>query len=219
MAEVVGPLDVGADSGLWTDKKHGAHGLIPVRWIVAKDVPFSKFQDLRYHEQHVTQVRHGNTIPGKVGRLVVERYFEATHGPTAILHPLCQSIDDTDPSGTQGSAPPSAGPSKRWHSLPHRHEFPRGDTYQRGRGGQRSTARSGLWNRSVARWSQNSSPTVLDTFTTTVNLNPKGLPHPIPGSFRRIIRPMNVPPPYRQPMRLGSFGSTLGGPPCSGGCY
>ena len=63
MAEIAGPID--------------AQNALPIRWIVAKDVPFARFKDLRYHEQAVTQVRHGNTIPGEAGRIVLQRYFEA----------------------------------------------------------------------------------------------------------------------------------------------
>ena len=44
---------------------------------MAKDVPFALFVDLYYRDLPVTKVRHGNTIPGEVGREVVKRFFEA----------------------------------------------------------------------------------------------------------------------------------------------
>ncbi len=88
MAEIAGSLDFTSNAGFSTEKPRLPQGFIPIRWIVAKDVPFGRFHDLNYHEQPVTQVRHGNTIPGEVGRLVVQRYFEAAHWPTATLHPL-----------------------------------------------------------------------------------------------------------------------------------
>lgn len=71
MAEVSGPL--------------AAQGFIQIRWIVTKIVPFSEFGDLKYREQPITSVRHGNTIPGEVGRAAVQRFFEAAHMSTSTL--------------------------------------------------------------------------------------------------------------------------------------
>lgn len=146
MAEMVGPLDLEADCGFWTDKRDGNRGLIPIRWIVTKDVPFSKFQDLKYHEQHITQVRHGNTIPGEVGRLVIQRYFEAPHGPTATLHSLSQSSRHAEALESQNTILPRMGRKPRRSSLPQRHEVSRTafGTFQHRRGRFSGALRGGL---------------------------------------------------------------------------
>ena len=67
------------------DKTHNLQGIIPIEWVIIKDVPFRRFQDLRCNEQIVTTLRHGNTIPGEAGRRTVKRYVEEPHGRTAIL--------------------------------------------------------------------------------------------------------------------------------------
>ena len=40
---------------------YGNEGMIPTRWIVAKDIEFSAFDDMTYNNKPVTQLRHGNT--------------------------------------------------------------------------------------------------------------------------------------------------------------
>jgi len=61
MAEMSGPYDPIAQSHLWQEKKDDIKGVIPIRWIVAKDVTFSAFNDLAYRGKPVTQLRHANT--------------------------------------------------------------------------------------------------------------------------------------------------------------
>ena len=62
-------------------------GKVPVDWIVFKDVPFSKFEDLTHGQLNVTQSRHANTIPKAAGRATLRRYFEAPHSNKATIHP------------------------------------------------------------------------------------------------------------------------------------
>lgn len=61
MAEMSGPYNPDADPQIWTEGLKGHEGIIPMRWIVIKDVEFSVFDDLRYKEKPVTLLRHGNT--------------------------------------------------------------------------------------------------------------------------------------------------------------
>lgn len=61
MAEMAGPYDPTADPRFCNEKKEGVKGAIPVRWIVAKDVPFSAFNELEYRGKPITQLRHANT--------------------------------------------------------------------------------------------------------------------------------------------------------------
>ena len=180
MAEMVGPLDWKANCGFWANRTSGTRGLIPVRWIVTKDVLFSKFHDLKYHEQHITQVRHGNTIPGEIGRLVIQRYIEAPHGPTAILHPLSQSVHDAGALQMHSTLLPATGRNERRYWLPHRHEASKRAiaTFQRGRGGFRGNFRGENQASSRASWGQNVSPSISNAFVMTPDLDQKGLPPP-----------------------------------------
>ena len=56
-----GPFNPDADPQIWAPGLKGNQGTIPMRWIVAKDVQFSVFNDLKYKGQCVTQLRHANT--------------------------------------------------------------------------------------------------------------------------------------------------------------
>ena len=203
---MVGPLDLEADCEFWTEKKNGTRGLIPVRWVVTKDVPFSKFRDLKYHEQNITQVRHGNTIPGEVGRLVIQRYFETAHGSTAVLHPLSQSSHDVGAPRTGRAQSPIMRRNERWTSLPCRREVSRGGltTFQHGRRGFRSAFRGRLQVGPPARWSQNGSANMSNTLSGTTNLNPKGIPHPTPGSFHST-KYRDIPPSHGQTLMRGGL--------------
>ncbi|KAL2040968.1 hypothetical protein N7G274_006426 [Stereocaulon virgatum] len=87
MAEMSGPFNPDADPQIWAPGLKGNQGTIPMRWIVAKDVQFTAFNDLKYKGQCVTQLRHANTVPGEAGRLLVQSYFEAEHSDTAVIHP------------------------------------------------------------------------------------------------------------------------------------
>ena len=92
MAEMAGDYDENAKTPVWAEAQRDVKGAIPVRWLVAKDVPFTQIDDLEYHGQPVSQLRHANTIPGDIGRRTVQRYFEAPHAKTAVLHPASSSV-------------------------------------------------------------------------------------------------------------------------------
>lgn len=53
-----GPFDPEREVNIWTEGLQGNEGVIPTRWIVAKDVEFSAFDDLNYNDKRVTQLRH-----------------------------------------------------------------------------------------------------------------------------------------------------------------
>ncbi len=61
MAEMSGPYDPNVDPQFWIVGLRGSEGIIPMRWIVTKDVDFSLFVDLRYRGILVTELRHANT--------------------------------------------------------------------------------------------------------------------------------------------------------------
>ena len=61
LAEMSGPFDPEREVNIWTEGLQGNEGVIPMRWIVAKDVEFSVFDDLTYNDKRVTQLRHANT--------------------------------------------------------------------------------------------------------------------------------------------------------------
>ena len=61
LAEMSGPFDPEREVDIWTEGLHGNEGVIPMRWIVAKDVEYSVFDDLTYNDKRVTQLRHANT--------------------------------------------------------------------------------------------------------------------------------------------------------------
>lgn len=56
-----GPFDPEKEVNIWAEGLQGNEGVIPTRWIVAKDVEFSVFDDLTYNDKCVTQLRHANT--------------------------------------------------------------------------------------------------------------------------------------------------------------
>ena len=61
MAEMSGPFNPAVDPQIWTPGLKGNQGIIPLRWIVAKDVAFAVFEELKYKGKAVTQLRHANT--------------------------------------------------------------------------------------------------------------------------------------------------------------
>lgn len=61
LAEMSGPFDPDTEVNIWTEGLQGNEGVIPTRWIVAKDVEFSVFGDLTYNDKRVTTLRHANT--------------------------------------------------------------------------------------------------------------------------------------------------------------
>ena len=61
MAEMSSPFDPDVDPQIWTPGLKGNQGIIPLRWIVAKDVPFVVFENVKYKGITVTQLRHANT--------------------------------------------------------------------------------------------------------------------------------------------------------------
>lgn len=61
MAEMSGPFDPDVDPRIWIPGLKDSQGVIPLRWIVAKDVPFAVYENLRYKGKTVTQLRHANT--------------------------------------------------------------------------------------------------------------------------------------------------------------
>ncbi len=87
MAEMTGPYEPYARPIFSADKRRDTVGVIPMQWLVAKDVPFSFFDHLRHGQVPVTEVRHANPIPGKVGRDAVQKFFEAAHADYVSLLP------------------------------------------------------------------------------------------------------------------------------------
>ena len=83
---MIGPYQPTARTALY-DWETQPKGLIPIRWVVIKDVPFSAFDDIFHNQQSVTQLRHANTIPKESGRRTLQRYIEAPHGSMALIHP------------------------------------------------------------------------------------------------------------------------------------
>lgn len=61
MAEMCGPFNPDVDPQCWISGLRGSEGVIPLRWIVTKDVDFSVFVDLKYKGKFVTELRHANT--------------------------------------------------------------------------------------------------------------------------------------------------------------
>lgn len=61
MAEMSGPYDPDVDPQFWIAGLAGSEGIIPIRWIVTKDVDYSALVDLKYKGKFVTQLRHANT--------------------------------------------------------------------------------------------------------------------------------------------------------------
>lgn len=61
LAEMSGPFDPERKLNIWQEGLYGNQGVVPTRWIVAKDIEFSAFNDLTYNNKPVTQLRHGNT--------------------------------------------------------------------------------------------------------------------------------------------------------------
>lgn len=48
LAEMSGPYDPQAKAPNWERPWDQAKGIIPIRWLVVKDVPFSAFEDLTH---------------------------------------------------------------------------------------------------------------------------------------------------------------------------
>ncbi|KAF6221379.1 hypothetical protein HO133_002234 [Letharia lupina] len=71
LAEMSGPFDPEREVNIWTEGLQGNEGVIPTRWIVAKDVEFSAFDDLNYNDKRVTQLRHAESrgVPYKIVRV------------------------------------------------------------------------------------------------------------------------------------------------------
>lgn len=61
MAEMSGPYDPNVDPQTWIAGLRESEGIIPMRWIVTKDVDFTLFVDLKYRGRFVTELRHANT--------------------------------------------------------------------------------------------------------------------------------------------------------------
>lgn len=61
MAEMSGAYNPDADPQFWIAGLRGSEGIIPMRWIVTKDVDFSAFMDVKYRGNFVTELRHANT--------------------------------------------------------------------------------------------------------------------------------------------------------------
>ena len=61
MAEMNGPMDPSANPKSSIRDLEGCEGVIPLRWIVVKDVPFSAFNGVTHKGQPVTQLRRANT--------------------------------------------------------------------------------------------------------------------------------------------------------------
>ncbi|KAL6717507.1 hypothetical protein ACLMJK_005422 [Lecanora helva] len=87
MAEMSGPYQADADPHVFVKELEGKQGIIPIHWILAKDIDFSVFADLKYKGKQVTQLRHANTVPGGAGRCLIQMYFEHEHSGSAIIHP------------------------------------------------------------------------------------------------------------------------------------
>ena len=87
-----GSYNPDATAPQWAMSNKDVKGIIPIRWLVLKDVRFSTFDSLAYRGQPVTQLRHANTIPGLVGRLTVKLYFESPHTDVSVLYPTPAGI-------------------------------------------------------------------------------------------------------------------------------
>ena len=198
---MIGPLDRNVDCKFWTEKKHGTQGTIPVRWIVTKDVPFASFQDLKYHEQHVTQVRHGNTIPGVVGRLVIQRYFEAAHASTAVLHPLSQTAHYVAAPPLKHSWLPTRGQTRGWSALVNQHEASKNRISQFQP--RRSGGKCGFRRVSPGRWGQNRPPYLMNNAPSTLSSAVGGLSQSMPGSFHSPGSRRSAPTNTRNDFRGG----------------
>ena len=77
----------------WATINREVRGIIPVRWLVTKDVKVSISDDLAYHGQPVTQLRHANTIPGLIGQVTVRRFFETPHTYSPVLSPITPGFE------------------------------------------------------------------------------------------------------------------------------
>ena len=61
IAEVDGPVNLSADPKIYIEDLKDCEGVIPVRWLVVKDVPFPAFSNITYKQKLETQLRHANT--------------------------------------------------------------------------------------------------------------------------------------------------------------
>ena len=99
-------------------------GAIRVQWLVTKDLPYSLFEDLQYKEQKVAQLRHANTIPAAMGRLTLQRYFEAPHGQAPCIHPQFGGraypgiVYSTEPLQNHGATLPYHQMQSHWQQVP-----------------------------------------------------------------------------------------------------
>lgn len=87
MAQMTGPYEPYVRPIFSAEKWRDTVGVIPMQWLVAKDVPFSFFDHLRHGQVPVREVRHANPIPGEIGRDAVRTYFEAAHADCVSLLP------------------------------------------------------------------------------------------------------------------------------------
>lgn len=55
-----GAYDPVSNPEIWTEDMQVNEGSLPIRWIVAKDVPFPVFDGQKHNETAVTMMRHGN---------------------------------------------------------------------------------------------------------------------------------------------------------------
>lgn len=88
LAEMSGPFDSERAANIWTEGLQGNEGVIPTRWIVAKDVEFSVFDDLKYNDKRVTQLRHASTYISKLNILLVLKLSRKTWLGSKRIFPL-----------------------------------------------------------------------------------------------------------------------------------
>ena len=60
MAEMCGPYNADANPQTWIEGLKGKQGVIPLDWIVVKDVAYSAFANVQHRKRPVTDVRHAN---------------------------------------------------------------------------------------------------------------------------------------------------------------
>lgn len=128
LAEMSGPFDPETEVNIWTEGLQGNEGVIPTRWIVAKDVEFPFFDDSCLGCTHDFLPR----VPGEAGRSLIQRYFEAEHSATAIIHPKSELAPSTpDDRARRSSQQSSSNFSKRVpRGLPPRPTVPAQPAYR-----------------------------------------------------------------------------------------
>lgn len=101
LAEMSGPFDPETEVNIWTEGLQGNEGVIPTRWIVAKDVEFPFFDDLTYNDKRVTTtsclgflVKPAAALFNATSKLSIRRRQSSIRNQS--LHLLPQTIEPGD---------------------------------------------------------------------------------------------------------------------------